>query len=172
MEWCRGVGGVAEWSVVAVVELWVVDGGGVVEFWNLEMKWNGGWWLVLVEWWYGGCRKSCLCVSFSGVLVALSDICRTGGGGYKRCGKRQPTLKWNGMMLAAGSDGVVVWRPHTNMCVRIVFGGTCVIFYVFLPSGTDGVENDNRRADMRHGVSGLRLLTAEEAHMHQTIGFV
>ena len=76
------------------------------------------------------------------------------------------------MMLAAGSDGVVVWRPHKNMFVRIVSGGTCVIFYVFLPRGTDGVENGNRRADMRHAVSGLRFLKAEEAHMHHIIGFV
>ncbi len=85
-----------ELSVVAVVELWVVDDGGIIEWSNLEMKWNGGWWLVLVEWWYGGYRKSCLCVPFSRLLVLLSDLFVEGC--YRRCGKRQPTLKWNGMM--------------------------------------------------------------------------
>ena len=31
-----------EWSVVTVMELWVGDGGGLVEWWSLEVEWNGG----------------------------------------------------------------------------------------------------------------------------------
>ena len=27
-----------------------------------------------LEWWFGGCTKSCLCVSFSGVLVMISGL--------------------------------------------------------------------------------------------------
>ena len=43
----------------------------MVESWNRGMERNGGWWLVVVEWWFGGCTKSCLCVSFSGVCVMI-----------------------------------------------------------------------------------------------------
>ena len=30
--------------------------------------------LLALEWWFGGCTKSCLCVSFSGVLVMISGL--------------------------------------------------------------------------------------------------
>ena len=30
--------------------------------------------LLALEWWFGGCTKSCLCVSFSGVLVMISSL--------------------------------------------------------------------------------------------------
>ena len=30
--------------------------------------------LLALEWWFGGCTKSCLCVSFSGVLVKISSL--------------------------------------------------------------------------------------------------
>ena len=29
---------------------------------------------LALEWWFGGCTKSCLCVSFSGVLVMISGL--------------------------------------------------------------------------------------------------
>ena len=29
---------------------------------------------LALEWWFGGCTKSCLCVSFSGVLVMISSL--------------------------------------------------------------------------------------------------
>ena len=38
------------------------------------MEWNGGWWLLVVEWWHGGCTKSCLCVSCSGVFVMIQSL--------------------------------------------------------------------------------------------------
>ena len=46
----------------------------MVELWNRGMEWNGGCWLVVVEWWFGGCTKSCLCVSFSGVCVMILSL--------------------------------------------------------------------------------------------------
>ena len=64
---------VAEWWNGGVVEWNMVDCDGVVESWNREIARNGGWWLVM-EWWFGGCTKSCLCVSFSGVLVMISGL--------------------------------------------------------------------------------------------------
>ena len=30
--------------------------------------------LLALEWWFGGCTKSCLCVSFSGVHVMISSL--------------------------------------------------------------------------------------------------
>ena len=44
--------------------------GGVVE-WNGMV--SGEWWLVM-EWWVGGCTRSCLCVSFSVGLVMISSL--------------------------------------------------------------------------------------------------
>ena len=124
MEWWRGVGGVAEWSVVAVVELWVVDGGGVVEWWSLEVKWNGGWWLVLVEWWYGGCRKSCLCVSFSGVLVLLSDLFVQGVQTVWQTATNLE-VEWNGSWRLV----VVEWwyGGCTKTCLCVSFSGVLVL---------------------------------------------
>ena len=41
--------------------------------------------LLALEWWFGGCTKSCLCVSFSGVLVMISGL------GYVGGTRRQPS---------------------------------------------------------------------------------
>ena len=69
LAWIVGVGWVdfVEWSVVVVAELGVVDGDGMMEWWNRGM-----------EWW----------------------------------------------VVAAGG-GVVAWRLHQIMSVRIVFRGIC-----------------------------------------------
>ena len=49
--------------------------GGVVE-WNGVV--SGEWWLVM-EWWFGGSTKSCLCVSFSLVAVTVLSWSYVGG---------------------------------------------------------------------------------------------
>ena len=79
VEWSGGV----EW-----VEWWngwwsrswnsIMDGGGIFEWWNHGMEWNGCWWLVMVEWWSGGCIQSCLCVSFSDVSVMILSLSYAG----------------------------------------------------------------------------------------------
>ena len=48
--------------------------GGVVE-WNGVV--SGEWWLVM-KWWFGGCTRSCLCVSFSVGLVILLSLSYVG----------------------------------------------------------------------------------------------